>query len=101
MCIRDSDNADANQVVDRIEFFHPEALPAGVQVDLVLANLLAGVLVQLAAEFGRRVKPGGRLLLSGILEQHADVVQAAFSSDFRVDARTVREDWVLLESVRR
>ncbi|MEI2742956.1 MAG: 50S ribosomal protein L11 methyltransferase [Candidatus Competibacter sp.] len=95
------DNADANKVEDRIEFSYPEALPAALQVDLLLANILAGVLVQLAPEFGRRVKPGGRLLLCGVLEQHADVVQAAFSHDFRLHDQTLREDWVLLEGVRR
>ncbi len=95
------DNADANKVEDRIEFSYPEALPAALQVDLLLANILAGVLVQLAPEFGRRVKPGGRLLLCGVLEQHADVVQAAFSHDFQLHDQTLREDWVLLEGVRR
>ncbi len=95
------DNADANKVEDRIEFSYPEALPAALQVDLLLANILARVLVQLAPEFGRRVKPGGRLLLCGVLEQHADVVQAAFSHDFRLHDQTLREDWVLLEGVRR
>jgi len=82
------DNADANKVEDRIEFSYPEALPAALQVDLLLANILARVLVQLAPEFGRRVKPGGRLLLCGVLEQHADVVQAAFSHDFRLSRTT-------------
>lgn len=99
--IASDDNADANRVEDRIELSHPEALPPALQVDLVLANILAGILVQLASEFAQRVKSGGRLLLSGILEPHADVVQAAFSPNFRGFNRILREDWVLLECVRR
>lgn len=93
------DNASENEVEDRIELFHPAELPTSLRVDVLLANILAGVLVRLAPEFGQRVKPGGRLALSGILEQHADVVQAVFSRDFAFDPPRRREDWVLLEGL--
>ncbi len=95
------DNASENEVEDRVELFHPAELPTSLRVDVLLANILAGVLVRLAPEFGQRVKPGGRLALSGILEQHADVVQAVFSRDFAFDPPRRREDWVLLEGTRR
>ena len=95
------DNASENEAEDRIELFHPAELPTSLRVDVLLANILAGVLVRLAPEFGQRVKPGGRLALSGILEQHADVVQAVFSRDFAFDPPRRREDWVLLEGTRR
>jgi ribosomal protein L11 methyltransferase len=95
------DNASENEVEDRIELFHPAELPTSLRVDVLLANILAGVLVRLAPEFGQRVKPGGRLALSGILEQHADAVQAVFSRDFAFDPPRRREDWVLLEGTRR
>ena len=95
------DNASENEVEDRIELSAPAELPAGLQVDILLANILAGVLVRLAPEFGQRVKPGGRLVLSGILEQHADAVQAAFARDFAFAPPRRREDWVLLEGMRR
>lgn len=95
------DNASENEVEDRIELRAPAELPAGLRVDILLANILAGVLVRLAAEFGQRVKPGGRLVLSGILEQHADAVQAAFARDFAFAPPRLREDWVLLEGTRR
>lgn len=95
------DNASENEVEDRIELFRPAELPTGLRVDVLLANILAGVLVRLAPEFGQRVKPGGRLALSGILEQHADAVQAVFSRDFAFDPPRRREDWVLLEGTRR
>ena len=95
------DNASENEVEDRIELFRPAELPTSLRVDVLLANILAGVLVRLAPEFGQRVKPGGRLALSGILEQHADAVQAVFSRDFAFDPPRRREDWVLLEGTRR
>ncbi len=93
-------NADENGVEDRIELAYPAELPVALAVDILLANILAGVLVQLAAEFGRRVKPGGRLVLTGILAQHADAVQAAFGRNFRFGPRQQREEWVLLDGVR-
>lgn len=95
------DNADENEVEDRIELANPSELPTALSVDILLANILAGVLVQLAPEFARRVKPGGRLVLSGLLEQHTDAVQTAFVRDFRFDFIRRREDWALLEGTRR
>ena len=95
------DNASENQVETQIELASPAELPGQLQVDLLLANILAGVLVRLAPEFGQRVKPGGRLVLSGILEAHADAVQAAFVRDFAFDPIQAREGWVLLAGARR
>ncbi|MFZ1642346.1 MAG: 50S ribosomal protein L11 methyltransferase [Candidatus Contendobacter sp.] len=95
------DNADENGVEDHIELASPAELPAALSVEVLLANILAGVLAQLAPEFGRRVKPGGRLVLSGILEPHADAVRAAFLREFTFGPVRRREDWVLLEGVRR
>ena len=95
------DNAAENEVEARIELVSPAELPAGLRVDILLANILVGVLVRLAPEFGRRVQPGGRLVLSGILDQHTDAVRAAFSHEFVIGQIQRREDWVLLEGVRR
>ncbi len=94
-------NASENAVEDRIELAAPAELPAELRVDILLANILAGVLVRLASEFSRRIQPGGQLVLSGILESHADAVLAAFSRDFSFSPSVQREDWVLLHGVRR
>ncbi|MFO1420013.1 MAG: 50S ribosomal protein L11 methyltransferase [Candidatus Competibacteraceae bacterium] len=94
-------NAAENEVEDRIHLACPTELPAALAADILLANILAGVLVRLAPEFGRRVKPGGRLVLSGILEQHAEAVRAMFDHDFTFGPFRQREDWVLLEGMRR
>ncbi len=95
------DNADENGVENCVELALPAELPATLHVDVLVANILAGVLTRLAPEFAQRVKPGGRLVLSGILEQHADAVQAAFTHSFIFEPVRRREDWVLLEGVRR
>lgn len=95
------DNASDNGVEDRLTLATPGELPIALTVDVLVANILAGVLARLAPEFARRVKPGGRLALSGILEQHADAVQAAFARDFTFARPRQREDWVLLEGTRK
>ena len=95
------DNASENEVEDRIEQADPAELPGNLRVNVLMANILAGVLVRLAPEFSRRVQSGGRLVLAGILEQHADAVQAVFTRDFTFVPPRRRGDWVLLEGTRR
>src|SRR5690606_5947719 len=62
----------------------PEQLPDG-QADVVVANILAGPLVELAGQIGERVKPGGLLALSGILVAQAEEVRAAYADKFAPD----------------
>lgn len=65
--------------------------------DLLIANILAGPLAELAADFGRAVVPGGSVLLAGLLETQERSVRAAYvRAGFRLAARTVRGDWSIL-----
>jgi ribosomal protein L11 methyltransferase len=93
------DNARDNGVADRLTACLPGAAPGEV-ADLVLANILAGTLIELAGPLCDSVKPGGALVLSGILDDQADAVAAAFSPRiaFRPIAR--QDGWVLLWGIR-
>ena len=51
-----------------------------VPADVVSANVLAPVLVRFAREVGALVNPGGRLILSGILDEQYDEVRAAYAA---------------------
>lgn len=66
--------------------------------DLLIANILAGPLVNLAPDFARAVPPGGNLLLAGLLagEQEAAVKRAMHLAGFRMAARLQRGDWAIL-----
>jgi len=75
-------------------------LPA-TPVDILLANILAGPLIELAPRFSALVRPQGRLALSGILAEQAEKVQAAYAPWFDFDPVRRREEWVLLQAVRR
>ena len=68
--------------------------------DLLLANILAGPLLQLAVRFAELVKPGGKILLSGILLSQLDDIQSAYSEYFDLDPATTREDWVCISGRR-
>ena len=65
--------------------------------DLVIANILAGPLVELMPDFARATVPGGSLLLAGLLTtQEAAVRRAATRHGFRLARRIVRGDWSIL-----
>jgi len=68
---------------------------AGVQADLLLANIQADVLVRFARELVGAVAPGGTLVLSGILAAENAQVRAAFETLGEgwatIDARTMGE----------
>ena len=65
--------------------------------DLLIANILAGPLVELAPDFARSVLPGGNLLLAGLLETQEQAVRRAYArAGFRPAARAVNGDWSIL-----
>jgi ribosomal protein L11 methyltransferase len=69
--------------------------------DVVLANLIAGVLVPLAPSLRDELRPGGTLLASGIFIDRERDVQAAFETvGLDVSGRSVEGEWVALEAVR-
>ena len=78
----------------------PESLPRGT-FDLVLANILAGPLIDLEPLLAARSRPGGRIALSGILETQAAEVVQAYARDFDVAASVIEEGWALVEGTRR
>ncbi len=78
----------------------PEELPP-LAADLLIANILARPLIELADTFAELVRPGGQLVLAGLLAGQADVVTAAYAPRFRFVAPVVGEEaWVLLSGQR-
>ncbi len=71
--------------------------------DLLMANILAGPLVDLAPDFAAAVAPKGSLILAGLLagEQEAQVCRAYRRAGFRPTARVQRGDWAILWMRRR
>lgn len=75
---------------------HP-LLAASAPYDLLIANILAGPLTELAPAFAGAVAPGGSVLLAGLLETQEPAVRAAYRrAGLRLAARMVRGDWSIL-----
>jgi ribosomal protein L11 methyltransferase len=90
------DNARRNDVADRLVVSAPDALPASVSADVLLANILAPVLVELAPRLLAALRPGGALLLSGLLEHQVPEVVRAFEREVRFDPPVIGQGWACL-----
>lgn len=86
------DNASDNDVAERIQVFAPSELPV-VQADVVLANILFKPLLELAPLFARLLAPGGRLVMSGVLEAQVPELLEAYRADFGGFETAVRDGW--------
>ncbi len=76
---------------------HNSLLQAAAPFDLLIANILAGPLIEMAADFAEAVAPRGSILLSGLLtRQEADVRAAYLRMGFRLHRRLRSGDWSIL-----
>ena len=75
--------------------FITPSLNLGAPFDLIVANILAKPLMQLAPQMAVHLTPGGSLILSGILDRQRDAVVAAYVAQRFRHVRTLhREGWV-------
>jgi ribosomal protein L11 methyltransferase len=94
------DNAQRNNVSsDKYDVYLPENAPS-FAADVVLANILAGPLVELADTLTPLVKIGGDLVLSGLLEDQIGPIVEAYSPWFDFTPHAIDEGWVRLHAVR-
>jgi ribosomal protein L11 methyltransferase len=91
------DNAQRNGVA--IQAYLPGEAPQA-PADILIANILAGPLIELAPRFAALVKPGGAIALSGILPEQAADVSAAYESGFAMQPATEHDGWIRLEGSR-
>lgn len=91
-------NADANRVA--VQACSPEDLPPA-RYDLVVSNILAQPLIVLAPLLAARIKRGGALALSGILESQAAEVVRAYSPLLECRVAALEEGWALVEGTPR
>ena len=97
------ENAERNGVAPLCRFFTsiglraPE-LSARAPYDLIVANILAGPLMELSESFGPATRAGSRVLLSGLLVEQADMILATYKRrgfvfERSVDRETGGADW--------
>lgn len=92
-------NAERNHVGDRFTasqtFAHRDKT-----FDIVIANILAGTLVEHAEFLTAIVRQGGSIALSGILADQVPEVQTAFRDAFELEHPSLIENWALLSGKR-
>ncbi len=99
--IASEENARRNGIApERFPVCLPQDCPPA-PADIVLANILAGPLVELAPTLSDLTAAGGRLCLSGILATQAETVMAAYQPWFEFDAPRLQEEWVCLSARKR
>jgi ribosomal protein L11 methyltransferase len=95
-----AENARKNGVEAGLTLGYPKDLPAE-PADVLVANILAGPLIELAGDITGRLKPGGRLALSGILATQVEQVRKAYESRIDFAPGRLLEDWALLTGTKR
>lgn len=93
------DNAQRNRV--QAHFSAVEDLPRSATFDIVLANILAQPLIDLAPRLVHHLKPGGYLALSGLIEAQVPMVQAAYEQHCTDITIEIDNGWALLSGCRR
>jgi ribosomal protein L11 methyltransferase len=94
------DNAGLNDRGASLWVGPPARLPA-VEVDLVLANILAGTLIELVPRFAACTRPGAIVVLSGIVPAQREAVEAAYSSSFEGFEVAIQEQWLRITARRK
>ncbi|BBG83793.1 ribosomal protein L11 methyltransferase [Aeromonas hydrophila] len=90
------DNAMRNGVADQIELYLPADQPQDVEADVVVANILAGPLRELAPLIAGHGKAGSLMALSGVLESQAPELETIYGQWFEMDPTAVKEEWCRL-----
>ena len=94
------ENAERNGVGGVIRVEHGSVGPGEPfqgQYDLVVANIIARILIELSPALVKAVRPGGTLILGGIIDIKEDLAQQAFADQgMALVRRDTREDWVVL-----
>jgi len=93
------DNALKNGVEERLQC-HGASADVSDICDVVVANILAGPLVELSPRILGHLRPGGRLALSGILEEQAAAVRSAYETIVKFEPDEVMDGWVILKGTR-
>lgn len=94
------ENAKRNNCEERLELFLPKDQPE-FKADVVVANILAGPLRELAPVIIEYVAQGGLLALSGVLEEQAQQLQEIYGQYCTMDAIMLKDEWVRLSGVRK
>ncbi|MDX1491535.1 MAG: 50S ribosomal protein L11 methyltransferase [Pseudohongiellaceae bacterium] len=93
-------NRDANRVsAEALQVYLPQDCPKA-PADILVANILSGPLQELAPVLMALVKPGGKIVLSGVLSDQALELSKSYESLFTMLPPVVIDGWVRIEGTR-
>jgi len=95
------DNVKANHAEDWVTVLHSDKEKQLDKVDLLIANILANPLVGLCQHFSELIKSGGKITLSGILQEQLDMVLEAYSENFSDLKVTQKDEWCRVDGIRK
>ena len=97
-----NENAAANNVSDRVDFFAGDlADKASGRFRVVTANIVADVIIRLIPDLDRFLEPDGVFIASGIIDmREPDVMQALTAAGYRLAGRKESGGWVALAACR-
>ncbi len=92
-------NAERNQVGDQFRAQQAISNDLG-QFDIVVANILAGTLIERASFICNAVRSGGRLALSGVLSEQVNDVRNAYREWVEFDPPAIKDNWTRITGMR-
>ena len=91
-----ADNATRNQVQENFTLDLPDSFPISSRADMVIANILANPLIELAHFLSSLLNPNGIIVLSGLLLEQSEAVKQAYSSEINWQSEHEKDGWVCL-----
>lgn len=95
------DNGQRNNIADeRLITCLPDAIPNNIVADVMVANILAAPLIQLANNISALTAQNGLLCLSGLLETQIEAVSAPYLQHFDFDGPGIEDEWARLSATK-
>ena len=91
--IATKENARRNNVFNENLIVGFPSILDKISTDVVIANILAGPLVELSANIAGHCKKNGLIALSGILDNQADATRKAYLEWFEMEQPVFKEEW--------
>ena len=93
------DNAQRNNIADhQLITYLPNEVPDDIQAEVVVANILAAPLIELAHKLCAMTMANGLLCLAGLLDRQIDAVSAPYSTEFTFFAPAIESEWAQLSA---
>jgi ribosomal protein L11 methyltransferase len=93
------DNAQRNNIADdRLVTYLPDEVPKDLCAEVIVANILAAPLIELAPKLNAMTEANGLLCLAGLLDRQIEAVSAPYSGQFTFSAPTIDSEWAQLSA---